>query len=179
MHVMFIHPSFPNQFINIAQYLGKRPGWECTCVYAVDTTQMQLPFTHVNYKVSPGPTPKIFRNPNSFQGLVDHMEALYKALKTAPQFKPDLVVGHMWYGTMLYLRNLYRCPFIGYYEFLPPPFWGDGLVLRPEFPPPEGVRLFNATYHALTYLHLHAVDAAYTPTHFQLQTAPPELRHKI
>ncbi len=80
---------------------------------------------------------------------------------------------------MLYLRNLYRCPFVGYFEMLPPPFWGDGLVLRPDFPPTESIRLFNAIYHTPTYLQLHNVDAAYCPTHFQLSTAPAELRYKI
>ena len=59
------------------------------------------------------------------------------------------------------------------------PFWGDGLVLRPEFPPTEGVRIFNATYHTLTYLHLHHCDAGYTPTRFQLASAPKELRYKL
>src|SRR5258706_16334196 len=53
------------------------------------------------------------------------------------------------------------------------------MILRKEFPPPEAARLFNATYHALTYLHLHAMDAGYTPTHWQLGTAPPELRPKL
>src|SRR5262249_37736009 len=48
-----------------------------------------------------------------------------------------------------------------------------------EFPAPESVRLGNATYHTLTYLHLHAVDAIYTPTHYQLSTAPVEMRHKF
>src|SRR5207253_203868 len=113
------------------------------------------------------------------QGHLDHALAVYKALRSAPQIRPDLVVGHMSYGTMLYLRNLYDCPFVGYYELLPPPFWGPGMVLRPEFPPPEGVRLFNATYHTLTYLHLHAVDAVYTPTHYQRGTAPAELCPKV
>ena len=39
--------------------------------------------------------------------------------------------------------------------------------------------MFNATYHTLTYLHLHAVDACYTPTHYQLSTAPKEMHHKF
>src|SRR5919201_1500295 len=91
----------------------------------------------------------------TFQTLFDHMTAIYEGMRGLKNFKPDLVVGHMSYGTMLYLRNLYDCPFVGYFELLPPPFWGPGLVLRKEFPPPEGVRLFNATYHACTYLHLH------------------------
>ena len=125
------------------------------------------------------PQPKVFYNPDSLQGLLDHLPAIYRGLRGAPQIQPDLVVGHMSYGTMLYLRNLYDCPFVGYYELLPPPFWGDGLMLRKEFPPPEGVRLFNASYHTLTHLHLHDCDAGYTPTHYQLAPAPTELRHKI
>ena len=179
MHVMFIHPNFPAQFGHIANYLTTQLGWQCTVVTSIDTSQHKLPFNHLNYKVYEGPQPKVFYNPDNLQGLLDHMLAVYKGLRSAPQFRPDLVVGHMSYGTMLYLRNLYNCPFIGYYELLPPPFWGDGLVLRKEFPPPEGIRLFNATYHTFTYLHLHACDAGYTPTHFQLNTAPAEMRHKL
>jgi glycosyltransferase involved in cell wall biosynthesis len=180
MHVMFIHPNFPAQFGHIANYLTTQRNWPCTFVTSIDTTHLKLPFTHINYKVKDGPQPKVFYNPSDERVLIEHMMAIYKGLRGTPQVRPDLVVGHMSYGTMLYLRNLYpQAKFVGYFELLPPPFWGDGLVLRKEFPPPEGVRLFNATYHALTYLHLHAVDACYTPTHYQLTTAPQELQHKI
>lgn len=61
----------------------------------------------------------------------------------------------------------------------PPPFWTDALALRPDFPPTDEVRLFNASFNALTYLHLHAVVAAYTPTHFQRGIAPAELWPKL
>jgi glycosyltransferase involved in cell wall biosynthesis len=181
MHVMFIHPNFPAQFGHIANYLTRQRKWDCTFVTSVDTTHLQLPFTHINYKVRADlPQPKVFFNPSDVRDLFDHMAAIYKGLRGTPQVRPDLVVGHMSYGTMLYLRNLYpQAKFVGYFELLPPPFWGDGLVLRKEYPPPEGVRLFNATYHTWTYLHLFAVDACYTPTQFQLTTAPKELQHKI
>ncbi len=179
MHVMFVHPNFPGQFALIAAYLQTQRNWPCTLVTSVDTTHLQLPFNHINYRLREGPQPKVFYCPDTLQELIDHMAAIYGGLRGVPQIRPDLVVGHASFGTLLYLRNLYRCPFIGYYELLPPPFWGPGMVLRPEFPPPEQVRLFNATYHSLTYLHLHACDALYTPTNYQLSTAPPELRHKI
>src|SRR5262249_25586780 len=163
-----------------AQHLAVTKGWKCTVVTSIDTTTYQLPFVHINYKVNPSqPQPKVFYNPDSLQGHLDHLVAVYRSLRSVPQIKPDMVVGHISYATLLYLAHLFRCPFVGYFELLAPTFWTDALVMRPEFPPPEGVRLFNATYHALTYLHLHAVDACYTPTQFQLHTAPPELRHKI
>lgn len=179
MHVLFIHPNFPAQFGHIASYLRTQLGWPCTFLTSVDTTHLQLPFDHVNYKVGAGPSPKVFYNPNNLQTHLDHLDAIYKGMRSVPQFRPDLVVGHVSYGTMLYLRMLYACPFVGYFEMLPPPFWTDALALRKEYPPPESTRLFNATVHALTYLHLHAMDAGYTPTHFQWNTAPPELRHKL
>lgn len=179
MHVLFIHPNFPAQFGHIANYLTLVRKWRCTFLTSVDTTHLNLPFDHINYKVHDGPQPKTFYNPDNINTLFDHMAAIYKGMRGLTNFRPDLVVGHMSYGTMLYLRNLYDCPFVGYYELLPPPFWGDGLVLRKEFPPTEPVRLFNATYHALTYLHLHHCDAGYTPTHYQLSTAPRELRYKL
>lgn len=179
MHVMFIHPNFPAQFGHIAAHMSTALGWPCTVVTSIDTTHLTLPFTHINYRVQPGPQPKVFHNPDSLQVLMDHMNAVYQGLREAKGLRPDLVVGHMSYGTMLYLRNLYDCPFIGYYDLLPPPFWGDKLALRKEYPPPESVRLFNAMYHTFTYLHLHAVDTCYTPTHWQRQTVPPEMQHKV
>src|SRR5437879_1122857 len=179
MHVMFIHPNFPAQFGQIAHYLKTRLDWEVTFVTSISTSHLQLPFTRISYKVYDGPQPEVFENPGNLEGLLDHMAAIYRGLRGAPQFKPDLVVGHMSFGTMLCLRNLYPCPFVGYYEILPGPFWTDSIVLRKEYPPPEAVRLFNATFHTLTYLHLHACDAAYTPTRFQLSTAPKELQYKL
>jgi glycosyltransferase involved in cell wall biosynthesis len=180
MHVMFLHPNFPAQFGLLAHFLSTQLHWHCTFVTSVDTTSLQLPFNHINYRLNDDePQPKVFYNPDSVQGLFDHMTAIYRGLRGVPEIRPDLVVGHMSYGTMLYLRNLYDCPFVGYYELLPPPFWGEGMVLRKDFPPPEGVRLFNAGYHTFTHLHLNAVDAAYTPTAFQSSSCPMEWRHKL
>ena len=180
MHVMFIHPNFPAQFGHIAQHLKLQKKWDATFVTSIDTRHLNLPFNHINYRLKDNEEqPKVFYNPNSLQELMEHLFAIYRGLRGVKQIQPNLVVGHMSYGTMLYLRNLYSCPFVGYFELLPPPFWGDGLILRKEYPPPEAIRLFNATYHALTYLHLHAVDAAYTPTNFQKSTAPKELQDKI
>ena len=168
------------QFGHLAMHLVTKIGWNATCLTSIDTTHLKLPFTHLNYKVDQSqPQPKIFYNPGSFEGIMAHLLPVYLGMKSVPNVRPDLVVGHMSYGTMLYLRNLYDCPFVGYFELLPPPFWSPEMVLRREYPPPEGVRLFNANYHALTYLHMHMIDAGYTPTNYQLTTIPPEMRYKF
>src|SRR5262245_29015096 len=111
MHAMFIHPNFPAQFGLPAHYLATRKGWSCTFVTSVDTKSLELPFVHINYRLSDdAPQPTVFTNPDSLEGLLDHLGAIYRGLRGVPQIQPDLVVGHMSYGTMLYLRNLYDCP---------------------------------------------------------------------
>jgi glycosyltransferase involved in cell wall biosynthesis len=175
---MFINPGFPAQFGTLANQLATEMRWPTTFVTTTDTRHLSLPFSRITYSVKspsppPGPT-----NPGNLQLLFEHMQAVYEALKARPQVKPDLVVGHMFYGTMLYLRNLYHCPFVGYFDWLPPPFWSEEFAFRPEFPPPENVRLLHSLCHTFKYLHMHAVDAIYTPTHYQLSTLPQEMRHK-
>lgn len=180
MRALFVHPNFPAQFGHIAGYLAERHKWDCVCLSSIDTAHLKTNFRTASYRLADGPLPKTFFNPDSYQGLVDHMAAAYKGLRNVRQIDPELVVGHMSYGTMLFLRNLYPdAAFVGYYEILPYPFWTDGLCLRKDYPPAEGIRLFNAGYHALTHLHLDACDGAYTPTKFQLGTCPKELRHKV
>lgn len=181
MHVLFIHPSFPGPFAVPAHYATVAHGWPCTMLTSVDTRHVSAPFTHINYRLRDDvPPPATFAAPTSLNDHLAHLAAVYRGLRGLPALRPDLVVGHLTYGTMLYLRDLYPgVPFLGYFELYPGQFWGDGLVLRKEFPPPEAVRLANATFHALTLLQLHAVDAAYTPSHTQRAMCPAELRHKV
>src|SRR5436305_8373305 len=111
MNILFIHPNFPAQFGQLAAYLSQERGWKVKFLTSVDTTHLKLPFNHFNYRVNEGPQPKAFTNPDSLQGLLDHMLAIYKGMRGAAQLgTPDLVVGHLSYGTLLYLRNLYQCP---------------------------------------------------------------------
>src|SRR5205085_3659285 len=82
MHVLFIHPNFPAQFGHLANHLATRLGWQCTVLTSVDTTHLSLPFTHINYKVKPGPQPKVFYNPNSLDGMLEHLTAVYTGMKS-------------------------------------------------------------------------------------------------
>src|SRR5205807_7416974 len=96
MRVMFIHPGFPAQFGLVAHYLSTQLGWPCTFVTSVDTRHLELPFTHVNYRLDESqPQPKTFVNPENVEGLFQHLAAIYRGLRNIAELRPDLVVGHM------------------------------------------------------------------------------------
>jgi len=180
MHVMFVHPNVYSQFTPLAWHLSTERRWQCTVVSAMDASHLKLPFNHVGYPVAGRPPSRDPPAISTLEQKLEHLKSVYVTLKRIPAIRPDVVVGHLSFGTVLYLRNLYRdARFVGYFEWLPGRFWTDDLVRRPEYPPSDGVRLGMATYHALTTVQLHAVDRAYSPTAFQRASAPPELQYKI
>src|SRR4051794_1923060 len=139
MHVLFVHPGFPSQFGFLANFLAARLGWQVTFATAVETADMSLPFTRVNYLGNLDREGERYFDLGRLDGFIRHMDAVYKALKGLPQVRPDLVVGHVSFGTLLYLRNLYACPFLGYFEILSQPFWTPEFDVRRDFPQDESI----------------------------------------
>lgn len=181
MRVLFIHPNFPGHFGLLAYYLTTERGWDCVYLTSMSSAGHQVPYRVATYHVTPGVVPTGYSHPSSLEDNLAHMGAILraaKALKNEHGFEPDLVVGHMCCGTLLYLKTLFRCPFVGYFDFLPPPFWSYEFVLRPDYPPDESDRLGVAINSTFTHLQMPVVDVIYTPTQFQLSTLPAEFRHK-
>ena len=84
----------------------------CYCVGRYDPAR-QLPFVHINYRVAPGPLPKIFYPTGRLEDGLTHMNAVYRGLQSAPQIQPDLIVGHMFFGTLLFLKVWIQVPVRG------------------------------------------------------------------
>src|SRR5689334_6624555 len=107
MHVLFIHPRYPAQFGHVARYLATAKGWLCTFATNSDAGESDLPFRRIGYQVSDAGLPRGYPTLATLPGLQAHMEALNRRLRGLPELRPDLVVGHTTFATLLYLRNLY------------------------------------------------------------------------
>src|SRR5579884_1053452 len=107
MHIMFVNPGFPAQFGNLAHHLVTELGWRCTYVTSADTRHLQLSFDRIHYPGQVTPLPPGVPNHGNLHVLFEHMNAVYRTLKSLPQVQPDVVVGHLFYGTLLYLKTLY------------------------------------------------------------------------
>ena len=105
-------------------------------------------------------------------------QAVLEAMKARPRIRPDLIVGHSFFGTALFLADYYRCPMLAYCEYFYRPR-GSELDYRPGFPPAEQDRLLHRTYNATTLLNLDAAIAGISPTEWQRTTFPAEYRPKI
>jgi glycosyltransferase involved in cell wall biosynthesis len=100
-------------------------------------------------------------------------------LRAQPQIQPDLIVGHSGFVSTLYLRELYDCPIINYFEYYYRTKSSD-FDFRRDLPPGDPVdRLRARTRNAMILLDLDNCTAGYSPTYWQRDQLPREFGAKV
>ena len=96
-----------------------------------------------------------------------------------PDIQPDLIVGHSGFVSTLYLRELYDCPIINYFEYFYRTRQSE-LDFRKDLPQcGEMDRLRARTRNAMLLLDLENCDQGYSPTHWQRDRLPKEFQEKV
>ncbi|MBL8488935.1 MAG: glycosyltransferase [Rhodocyclaceae bacterium] len=177
MHVLFIHQNFPAQFRYIAPRLARDHGWKCTFVTA--RPEGTLPgVDKVLYVSKGGATKANHFCTRNFENAVWEAHGVYETLRQRPDIRPDLVVAHTGFGSSLFLPYLYDAPIINFLEYFYAPV-GQDVGYRPELPVEELTLLRIKTRNAMILSDLVNCDRAWTPTRYQRDFFPPELRPKI
>jgi glycosyltransferase involved in cell wall biosynthesis len=177
MHVLFVHQNFPAQFGHVAQDLAQRAGFRCS--FVSEKPSGRLGTTEcIQYRVRGGATAQNHYCSRTFENNIWHTHAVFEALKARPDIRPDLVVGHSGFGSTLFLRELYDCPIINYFEYFYHTKNSD-MDFRPEFPTTDLDRLRARARNAMVLLDLDNCDAGYSPTHWQRERFPAAYRDKI
>ena len=178
MHILFVHKNFPAQFGHIARHLIDRHGYVCT--FASEKPPAKWPgLERIQYAPPGGATKSTHFCSRTFENQVWHSQALFDALKARPDIQPDLIVGHCGFVSTLYLRELYDCPIINYFEFFYHTRDSD-LDFRADLPTYGTAELLRArTRNAIILQELNDCDAGYSPTEFQRSQLPAEYRGKV
>ena len=180
MKILFMHPNFPAQFLNLCLVLGPHPDFEI--VFMTAKKEGDLPGVRKVYFEPPrevhAETHPYLR---SVESAVLQGQSVYRAaLKLKKEgFYPDLIVGHSGWGSTLYMKDLYpRAAFVGYFEW----FYhahGTDLDFDPADPLAVDGELRTRTINTPFLLDLEACDAGLSPTQWQKQQFPPEFQDKI
>lgn len=177
MHVLFVHQNFPAQFRYLAPRLVRDHGWQCTFVTA--RPEGTLPGVEkVLYSSKGGATKANHFCTRNFENAVWEAHGVYETLKRRTDLRPDLVVAHTGFGSSLFLPYLYDAPIINFLEYFYAPV-GQDVGYRPELPVEELTLLRIKTRNAMILSDLVNCDRAWTPTRYQRDFFPPELRSKI
>lgn len=178
MYVLFVHQNYPAQFGHIAARLARDHGFRCTLVSAHPPARAGN-VERIRYAPRGGASRANHLCSRTFENGVWHADGMYRALKTRPDVRPDLVVGHSGFGSTLFLKELYPdVPVINYFEYFYRPT-GSDLDFRPDFPPTELIRLRTRARNAMILCDLDNCDLGYSPTRWQRDRFPVEYRDKI
>jgi glycosyltransferase involved in cell wall biosynthesis len=177
VRVLFVHQNFPAQFGQIAAHLVQKHGFDCTFV-SEKPPGTDAGVRRLQYRVRGGATAKTHYCSRTFENAVWHTHAVYETLKAHPEVRPDLVVGHSGFGSTLFLRELYDCPIVNYFEYFYRPTQSD-MDFRPDFPGLEIDRLRARARNAMILLDLDHCNAGYSPTAWQRDRLPELYRNKL
>jgi len=177
MHVLFVHQSYPAQFGQLARWLVSQLGWQSTFV-SEDASGSDAGVQLVRYQVVGGATESTHYCGRTFENSLWRAHAVYEACKHDLPCAPDLVVGHSGLTSALFLRNLFECPVINYFEYYYRRRHSD-IDFRPEYPPSELDYLRAQARNAMILLDLENCDAGYCPTNWQRSLFPVAFRSKL
>jgi glycosyltransferase involved in cell wall biosynthesis len=177
MHILFIHQNFPAQFGHIAQFLTSNKGFRCTFL-SEQPAGITGGIERIQYRRRGGAIEQTHYCSRTFENAIWHSHAAFEALESRPDLRPDLIVAHSGFLSTVFLRELYDCPIINYFEYYYHTT-GSDMDFRPDFPASLLNRLRARARNAHLFLDLVNCDAGYSPTRWQQQLFPPLFRPKI
>ena len=178
MKFLFIHQTFPGQYVHVVRYLQETGH---TVAFINQRQDMEIPGIRRLDYLAPPLAPMAQSYVNDFEGGVMNGLAVARICEGLKRegFAPDIVVGHTGWGELLFVKDIWpTVPLLGYFEF----FYrssGSDLDFDPEFPTTiedvMRVRVRNAT----NLVSLDATDWGHTPTKWQRDQYPEVYRDRI
>lgn len=181
MRVLFVHNNFPAQFGHIARQLSAEGDIECTFL-SKKPPDIRDGVERVQYRVAGGASKASHLCSRSFENSTWQSAGILDALRGRPDIQPDVVVAHSGFFHTVFLRELYDCAIVNYFEY----FYGiDGSdsAYRTDLPGAlDGQVQKNMTArsrNACLLLDLENCDAGYSPIRWQRDRLPEIFHPKV
>lgn len=180
MKILFVHQNFPGQFLHLAPALAAR-GHEVLAL--TDEKNGRASPVRVMRYAAPEEaqvTPALGRAyaQNAARGWMAFRGA--RALRDRHGFVPDVIFGHSGWGETLFLREVWPQARLLVYAELMYRTTGQDVGFDPEVSAgSDDSRVLTVARSAHLIQGLVGADAGLSPTRYQAESFPPELRAKL
>ncbi|WP_375260620.1 glycosyltransferase [Palleronia sp.] len=183
MVILFLHQNFPGQFAHLAPALAAAGHRVIALTSRFKESTRWRGVEVIAYRYEPPHDRKSHPWSSTLDRAVDRGATVFRACEAlkARGLTPDVIVAHSGWGEALFLRHVWPDARIGVFAEFFYRAAGADIGFDPEF---EGrgelgrgarVDMKNLAMR----LQLEAADAGISPTHWQADMHPPELRQKI
>jgi glycosyltransferase involved in cell wall biosynthesis len=179
LRVLFVHPSYPNQFSAIGAQLNNDPHFQCCALvhqaFGPQVLAERSRMPHFGFQ--PDGQTNGFSYPYAvpFEDGMRNGRGIAHALLALDQaYHFDAIVGHAAFGSTLHLRDITNAAVISYAEL---PGYQTAMA-RPEFPITIDLLLSSQAYKALLYASMMHSDLCVAPSEHAKRLLPPELQAK-
>lgn len=181
MKLLFIHQNMPGQYRELIQWLAAQKEHEI-----VFLTQRQKPpkFDGVKtaiYKTHHKAADNAYGLSKTFENAVGNGFGAAMAVRKIVEsgFTPDIVIGHVGWGEMTFLREvLPDTPIIGFFEYYYS-VHGGPVGFEPDKPPSEHAPFMMQGHNAVPLVNIEVVDLGHSPTLWQRDRFPTSFHHKM
>ena len=179
MRFLFLHSSFPGQFLHLSHFLGTS-GHQVLFLTLRDD-QGQLPgVQRILYKPVRTPSPHTHHYLRGLERAVLEGQAAYAvgAQLKNQGFVPDAIIGHSGWGSTLYMKDLFpKAPLLSYFEWFYRAHGSDAEFGQEKLSVDDECRI--RTKNGPILLDLYGCDAGISPTWWQHSQFPAEYAQKI
>jgi glycosyltransferase involved in cell wall biosynthesis len=171
MKFVFIHQTFPGQYLHLVRHLQQAGH---SVVFITQRRDREVPGVRLlEYTPAPVAIPAGSYSLDLEGGVMNGLAVarICEGLKR-DGFTPDIVVGHTGWGELMFVKDVWpSVPLLGYFEFFYRGF-GSDLNFDPEFPATDDDRMRVRTRNATNLLSLDAADWGHSPTVWQRDQYP-------
>jgi len=180
MRVLFIHNNYPAQFGHVADALNGSGEFDCTFL-SRRAPDIRNGMERMQYAIAARGKVSGHSSSRDFERCSLHSAGILRALRERPDVKPDVIVAHSGFFHSAFLRELYDCPIVAYFEYY---FRAGGdWCFRSDLPGAvDSVIAKNMQRHshnASILLDLESCDAGYSPFEWQRDRLPIEFHSKV
>lgn len=181
MNILFVHQNFPGQYRELLQWLLAQGGHQIVFLTQRKGVAPVRGVRIVDYAPHHKPDESAYAPTKYWEECVGNgLGAGFAAQKLrADGFRPDVVLGHVGWGELTFLKQVWPdAPIIGFFEYY---FLAQGgsVGFDPEFPASDHAPFLMHARNAVNFANIHTVDLGQSPTAFQRDTYPAGFHDKI
>lgn len=181
MKILFVHQNFPGQYRELFQWLVAQGGHEIVFLTQRRDVAAVPGARIVQYKPHHTPASDAYGPSKYWEACCGAGLGAAMACQRlgADGFVPDIVLGHVGWGELTFLKQVWPdVPIIGFFEYY---FLAKGgsVGFDPEFPASAQAPFMMHARNAVNFANIETVDQGHAPTRWQQETFPESFRPKI